>query len=297
MSAWTRTEIGTWRTNGIMQTEGIIAESPLITDTRGLLNDKMRHAQVLQPRAKHKSRLTSSNNKDLWVGICKLQLGLAVTEPLAVSRLKTPARTFQLGIILEVIHESRHQECLPLSARRGHQSNDARSDGHVGLEREANEDPDEVCALGRELRVDELDVGHLGESEAVFEELLDAVLSLEGAHVPGEGEGIAPPGVGMEEGEDARDILRLDGTGERGDERLCGLLNVEVVGDRGLELVESWQGLGTDRFNGGHDVQRASARKCGQERVQKSTTSATRVVFHLWGTLYEDRTTLGCWVS
>lgn len=113
----------------------------------------------------------------------------------------------------------------------------------MGLEAELDERPCEVGERLLKVRGEELDVTEFGLLQPVPQERLSLRGSLEGADVPGERDDVSPPGLGVQEREDPRDVVCGNAMREADYPRVPDCFGVDARRRGSTKVLESGEGL------------------------------------------------------
>ena len=157
-------------------------------------------------------------------------------------RERVPQRPNLLRVVLQLLEVRVEREARPLPVGGGDDAEDASARADVGLERELTQDPRQIGVRALERRVRELELAELLRGKRVLQELADLGRPLKRAERPGQRKHVAEPGVGVEQGEGAINVLRLDVLHERVEPESRNLLRVDVLrNSRHAEAVECGQ--------------------------------------------------------
>lgn len=81
----------------------------------------------------------------------------------------------------------------------------------------------------------------VGTYEAIMDELLDLRFAMEGTEIPGQGEKVAPPAIGMDMSENRVWSLASEGIREGRQPIGCESVDIQVVWDLRFKAVEGWE--------------------------------------------------------
>src|SRR5688500_2463610 len=120
-------DFGKTHTNLIIQTQRIISHLPIIANILVLLHNQRGYSQYLETRSDIQTTVTSTNDQDGRILICKLNLLLSLLLPERMTRRGISQVTDLLWKSLQILQIGKHYVCFPFAVGGGHKSGNAKA--------------------------------------------------------------------------------------------------------------------------------------------------------------------------